>query len=126
MQPFTTDTLRREKLDDLVRSFLSQPGGSMSYETFCCMTEYYCRDQQESLLEQLLEDEFVCFQVTTEGLELTLTELGIVNIVMGGYVRERTPQHERKQKRSRKVKAALILFIFYTVVFACAYFSLKR
>jgi hypothetical protein len=121
-----TDGYWNERLDFLIRTFLSRTEGSMGYDEFCGIRTGQDGKDNLTLQDRLLEDGILCLKVGPEGLEIALTENGIEFIVMGGYSRTWVSRQKSPPKEENKWRGVIILGLFYLALFAGAYFSLKK
>jgi hypothetical protein len=125
-QVHVTDGSWNEKLDCLIRTFLSRTEGTMGYDEFCGIGNSPDIKEDLSLRDRLLDDSILCLKVSPNGLEISLTESGIEFIVMGGYSRTWVTRLENPRMQENNWRGVIILGLFYLALFAGAYFSLKK
>lgn len=78
---------RNIQLDAMIRTFQSHPQGSMDLTYLELLASYLWQGEQTELLQQLLDDGIICYGVSSEGMDMSLTEKGIAWIAGGGYCR---------------------------------------
>jgi hypothetical protein len=112
---------RNIQLDALIRTFESQPQGSMDLKNLELMASYLWQGEQKQLLQQLLDDGFICYGVGPEGLDMNLTKAGYAWIAGGGYSRNsltgaNMPMDVRKLQR--KILVHWLIGVFYLLLLA--------